>query len=1745
MAQIAPSPLDTLDFQFKLHCRLKVFDCEGASALNIPYNLVAVASKYGLLFVGTVKSFFQVIQLQSIQQYSFKEGNIGNYYRRNVLLSSNPQHLSVNCDYTKLCVVIKDDCVKAVIYDIASFLQENIRIYQEVRLSHSSDVNIVETIWNPTISSFCAVCRSDGSLAVYDIKETAVEINELPKSTGATCMCWSPKGKQLAVGSKDGRITQYKPDLKIAKVIDCPPLEGLQYPVALQWISNYQFIAIYATSKNDQCNLIVINNPKKGDITYINYEDICYSYGNTRLHQFYLYFQNVWNILLVASSNSMEVGVLGFEKDIWRQWILTDAARAELPLNATNQDTLPIGLAFDTSSSQPLSWGEGTIPPAPLLLLLSNDGILCGFYAINLKEGAAAICRLPETLNNTLSSPYFTRNSDPIEQLPNKSIPSTSINKQQVSGNLPQFNNAFSFTFNQKSKPACSVKSLQASESYPILASTPLKSTINLTENISTTCEKSQIENLQSKTQPLQQSAPIPGKQLGSIKLLDSEFYIPSNANEDPEPLITQIMKEEYTTLGTEFKLFEKNNRNFKINLGADKEMINLVQTGNNLQVFLEEINDICQSQIIEVYHLKQNLVQNWAWYEEVKSRFTTSKDPSLITLVQAQPLDAASARQLEEIRHLLYYLQSQMIHASAALDEQWEIFQNSCKKKLGVKLPNIEAIYQSMVKQSAIVQKQVYLLRDISNRIKISMQVRTTPHLLVSVDVNKLEEKLDNLQLSSDLENLFQIQYKRVFERQKQLTANKSRRLVKLLKSRCLNTVCITKPQLNYKTIQLNGLSNTLLSPIPPKKELQPQRLSFMQSTPKTLDKHKGSLSGNIGEEKMQQSTSSEILSRNLPKTEPELNQNISNLVSTKSDILIASTALTLSSNVFGGEVKTPLGSAFVPTAQNNLGCKSGPSVEIINSIPKSKPKNIFSNTVPTSVNEPSSNLIFTVTTTDTHKDMCNVKPTSVTATVPKFLFGNLSFNVTGPETGTLTTNNATPKINFNFTNLSKTEDITTSTNLSPKTVTVNTSLLGSSTFPTFKPSNNISTSTSSSLRLSTAITPVITPTLYPDGITTAMSSTAVSNTSFTFAKSFEALSPSNTQFTPLSNKIGTSTNTTPSALDSKSIVSTTSNTSLDLTITNTNKGSICASLSSASITDDSKRNIASEHKTVDTPTIIQSCTATPVSLFSPPTTSFTFCNFTTGSIFSNSQTSTTSAIQIVQSNFGSAQQLVSPSFFGSSQQAQSPVLTESQKILTTSSSSPVTTNAVSISTSVFEQSGVSLFANSSSTTCTSTTTSAIFGANSVVNTTKSPLFSIGATPTSTTATVFVPKTSQSFVFDMNTNTKVQTPHFETSSNSILFGGHTNVPNTSRNVFDISSAGPLLSNSKGISTNVFGSSPTTFSSTDTNSTSFFASTNSATPAFGQSVTFGSTSIFSSPNTTNAGGIFGISSAGPTNVFGNTVATTSSPPFSTVFGSSGINTHIFGSSSDPFRFPATTGTSETSGNFGFSNKPLFTTFGNNSSSTSTTTPSFGNPSSSSFGSGFTQNPFSRALNTEEKSPFSGGSLFGSTVTTSSSSIFSSASPFNKTTPTFGAPALFGQSPAFGNQNSAFGQSSFGGNLNVFGSSAQTSAFLGNNTSMNQSNFGASPVFGSSFGTTSPGGFGAPPTFASPAFSQNLPFSTANKPFPSTFGPSCQENSTFANLASQQTLGFESLAQQNQTPTSQAAFSGNSSFSNWR
>jgi nuclear pore complex protein Nup214 len=77
------------------------------------------------------------------------------------------------------------------------------------------------------------------------------------------------------------------------------------------------------------------------------------------------------NVLMMASANSMEVGVMGLREDqiSWEQWTQQDAARAELPLSKNKQETFPVGLGLDTSTKHQLPVGQLGVLSLKMLLV--------------------------------------------------------------------------------------------------------------------------------------------------------------------------------------------------------------------------------------------------------------------------------------------------------------------------------------------------------------------------------------------------------------------------------------------------------------------------------------------------------------------------------------------------------------------------------------------------------------------------------------------------------------------------------------------------------------------------------------------------------------------------------------------------------------------------------------------------------------------------------------------------------------------------------------------------------------------------------------------------------------------------------------------------------------------------------------------------------------------------------------------------------------------------------------------------------------------------------------------------------------------------------------------------------------------------------------------------------------------------------------------------------------------------------
>jgi nuclear pore complex protein Nup214 len=93
------------------------------------------------------------------------------------------------------------------------------------------------------LASMLSVVFSNGALALYMVDASdagkAPDCCTVPPAVGVTCVSWSPKGKQLVAGRRDGTLTQFKPDLKEAKTIPAMVGKGASV-ISILWVSTYQ-----------------------------------------------------------------------------------------------------------------------------------------------------------------------------------------------------------------------------------------------------------------------------------------------------------------------------------------------------------------------------------------------------------------------------------------------------------------------------------------------------------------------------------------------------------------------------------------------------------------------------------------------------------------------------------------------------------------------------------------------------------------------------------------------------------------------------------------------------------------------------------------------------------------------------------------------------------------------------------------------------------------------------------------------------------------------------------------------------------------------------------------------------------------------------------------------------------------------------------------------------------------------------------------------------------------------------------------------------------------------------------------------------------------------------------------------------------------------------------------------------------------------------------------------------------------
>lgn len=804
-----PNSREVQEFQFKLLTRLRVFSDSSQLQFDGNLNLVAAASRYGLVFVGTPTGFniikvADIVELQATVKK--KPSEFCDYSSRRVNLGTQPSHLDVSCDCQLLAVsFILNGAPQIRVYSIASFTSQEIAVVKEVRC----DSRVTCMSWNPAAPGMLAVCLASGVAAVYEFSNTSVNISTA-SDANATCLCWSPKGKQVVIGSSKGTLSQYKPDLKIVKTFQQPnycsnPLSV----ISVQWLSSFQFLAVYrdTVDSSERPGVVIVNAPKTGPVTYLNYDDICYSSGTLRDPQFYIIHQQTWNVIMVASGNSMEVGVLGFENDSWVQWIQEDAARADLPLSSSKQETYVVGMAFDTSVQYNLPYGESqTLPPMPLLILLSHEGLLCFFFTVNILQSSAVICSPPEPLSDMSGVQCFVPYSEG-EAVEDVHAESTGV-KPVIT--------------NQPASWLTSPQSVQNNQQKVWSTMTPAAAPSWMTSTTSTPLSQPQLTTMQPPYQKAenenpsaaqvssaamwtsnatfaqpniiqQQQHPVTGvggqgltaaantgtkestgtlspqitlnvKPQQSPKLITSRPETETKISEILEPDVIEDSSEDETskfsdevieaTIVETVKHFNSDAaelaesvKNINCHIGAPEEKVRFQQSFDNLESFLKELTETTTAQKSEIKSLKSLVFDLFAWIEDARSRVQQLSEHSYTISTE---LDPVSTRKMNNIEHLLFYTSNQLSQINSYLERNWEETQDIQreKKSYELKTPWMESVFQALALQNNVISKYSLALDEIEKKVDECRNITQLP-------LNKLSLESDEYSGDNELSKL------------------------------------------------------------------------------------------------------------------------------------------------------------------------------------------------------------------------------------------------------------------------------------------------------------------------------------------------------------------------------------------------------------------------------------------------------------------------------------------------------------------------------------------------------------------------------------------------------------------------------------------------------------------------------------------------------------------------------------------------------------------------------------------------------------------------------------------------------------------------------------------------------------------------------------------------------------------------------------------------------------------------------
>ncbi|GAB0099324.1 Nuclear pore complex protein Nup214 [Sergentomyia squamirostris] len=872
MVDKAPDFIDVTEVQFKLQSRVKIFSSDTPVKENC--QLVASASAFGLVFLASPLPELKVIQLSSLTAEKIIDKPVP---MRTIPLPSEAIQIAVNCDNTILAVdVVSNGITMIILYSVPSFLSAQVKIVQSMRLSPDIGVRSKQLAWNPTIPNVLAICLENGALSMFLLKEQGFEFHTVDKSHAITSVCWSPKGKQIVATCPNGRLIQFKPDLKSSRVIDCPQdtTNGPQVAVSVQWLSTYQFAVAY----NPPC-LYVVNAPKSGQISCINYEDICFGGSGPRQPQAFLIHILPWNTLLMASATSMEVGVLATNEagdaPLWRQWCMLDEARAELPLTAKKQESYPIGFTLETGCTHKLVVGETEIPVMPMIHLLSTDGVLVSFNILNMIQNVPGICSPPRPLADTSGLSEFIVPA-PVQKpaIPPPAVPATFAQPAAPPPQMQQKENEVSFTappsatstpfVQQKSKGIFgNVDALKNSSSVfgnigqqtvakPVATfgiggttdSTPKTSApsffgsggVPAFGSIPPATKASTPPALVPVVKPKPQQAVAPEQSKPLITVPPSYAASQTAGQTEKKPqektviplddennaIIQKMIQEEVAAFDKDLKDLMTRSQSVDTQIGSQESLSTMTKQLRELMDLTVQATESNDSLSADVRLMTVSLNDSFMMLAEAKSKYEVVSHPTYTNTHLRSGANQTNRRQLNKLQAMLANNRIHLEEIKKQIDSTWALHEEEREQyqKDRMRVPKMEMIYQTVNMQKEILVQQQKKVDE----IKKKLDIRVNKKLPSVGEVDSLSDSIVSMVLVDQIEG-----------ESRKLCASKMKSLQEYLKVHQVRTIHPKRPErkgINSEIVQEKREAAARVKTLPPAQPIQPNAFNFGTTT-------------------------------------------------------------------------------------------------------------------------------------------------------------------------------------------------------------------------------------------------------------------------------------------------------------------------------------------------------------------------------------------------------------------------------------------------------------------------------------------------------------------------------------------------------------------------------------------------------------------------------------------------------------------------------------------------------------------------------------------------------------------------------------------------------------------------------------------------------------------------------------------------------------------------------------------------